>query len=304
MRAASVFFTILLAFGAALAQDAPPSEDGIGPYHFGMSADQVRATSPSSAWTTQQVDGQDLLTGGPRVAIGGAHFSTALAMDQGALARIVLIAAAPSSCDEAIRGIVEELEPVYGPFSAAPLPWEQGLGALTITRTEAGSELRSSESAQTHEHAVYGTRAGQMFVQIYGHSSPNDPACHISLTLLPPSATGRAPEDSVLWATIDRAQTLPNLTWRVHATGDDILHLYPAQAIQEGINGGATLDCVVIEDGAVRCLASSEHPLGYGFAAAALQLATKYRVRIGARTDVIGKRVHWKINFAVTPGGH
>lgn len=65
--------------------------------------------------------------------------------------------------------------------------------------------------------------------------------------------------------------------WAQRASGRDLTENYPAAAARRSVEGRVVLDCLIGADLAIRCRATSETPTGYGFAAAALRVAQKYR---------------------------
>jgi TonB-like protein len=55
---------------------------------------------------------------------------------------------------------------------------------------------------------------------------------------------------------------------------------YPERALSNQIEGGAIIDCVVMEDGTLaRCTVVGEYPTGFGFGQAALDLAVDFVMR-------------------------
>jgi TonB family protein len=60
-------------------------------------------------------------------------------------------------------------------------------------------------------------------------------------------------------------------------TLDQLKAAYPVRALDDQISGGAVLDCLVSKQGALtRCAVVGERPDGYGFGAAALDVAKDY----------------------------
>lgn len=93
--------------------------------------------------------------------------------------------------------------------------------------------------------------------------------------------------------------------WIRGPSGNDLAAVYPARAIRLGLSGRAVLGCRITEEGDLRgCTVESEAPEDYGFGAAALKLAAKFRM---SSTTISGKSVegsviHIPILFRV-PGG-
>ncbi|MDE2355456.1 MAG: TonB family protein [Alphaproteobacteria bacterium] len=65
--------------------------------------------------------------------------------------------------------------------------------------------------------------------------------------------------------------------WVERPSGDDVVQVYPEAAIRAGVSGRVVMKCAVDQTGALRdCAIVSESPAGYGFGAAALELAQKF----------------------------
>jgi protein TonB len=68
-------------------------------------------------------------------------------------------------------------------------------------------------------------------------------------------------------------------TWIRLPTGDDLASVYPERARQWGVGGLVRLRCRVTADGFLEsCNVLDEAPSGKGFGAAALRLASKFRM--------------------------
>lgn len=74
-----------------------------------------------------------------------------------------------------------------------------------------------------------------------------------------------------------RAPSRPR--WAQRASARDLTAAYPEAAARRSMEGRVVLDCLIGADLAIRCRATSETPGGYGFAAAALRVAQKYRAQ-------------------------
>lgn len=74
------------------------------------------------------------------------------------------------------------------------------------------------------------------------------------------------------------------LIWVAQPSSQLLSQLYPRRARQEIVDGGATLDCVVLANLTADCRVVSERPVGYAFGEAALRAS--HALRVGpARTD-------------------
>lgn len=65
--------------------------------------------------------------------------------------------------------------------------------------------------------------------------------------------------------------------WAQRAGGRDLSDAYPPAAARRNIEGRVVMDCLIGANLAIVCRVTSETPGGYGFAAAALRVAQKYR---------------------------
>jgi TonB family protein len=92
--------------------------------------------------------------------------------------------------------------------------------------------------------------------------------------------------------------------WLSKPSGADLVALYPPAAAASHLSGRAVLACVVDAEGALQdCTAPMETPPGAGFGAAALAMATRFRMRPMSRdgVPVAGAKVRIPINFAIAP---
>ena len=90
-----------------------------------------------------------------------------------------------------------------------------------------------------------------------------------------PTAAPAAQPPATQPVAVARAPSRPR--WAQRASGRDLTDNYPAAAARRSVEGRVVLDCLIGADLAIRCRATSETPAGYGFAAAALRVAQKYR---------------------------
>jgi TonB family protein len=76
-----------------------------------------------------------------------------------------------------------------------------------------------------------------------------------------------------------RAQSTAD--WLERPRVSDVTAAYPRRAQMQGLGGAAELECRLSEKAALRdCRVFAEAPLGQGFGAAALTMASKFRLRI------------------------
>lgn len=298
-RTALAGLALLICTASASAQDSAP-EDGLGPYRFGMSSAEARATAPNANWIVEHEDGREILTGGPNVALGG-RMNAALVFVDDALRRLILVAAAPGDCVAAVTAMVETLEPLYGRFaSLAPHALEEG--RLTrVAQTEFGSEVRARE-IEGQGATVASARYGAMYAVVQGRPEANaGDRCRLTVTFGPPSDWVRSePNAGPTWAQLDAAQSLPDPDWRRRPNGGSFVRVYPRNALERNVDGAAVLDCLVVEEGRLSCLVVHEQPTGWGFGAAALDIARDFRVDQSVDgTPALGRRVRIPIRFNV-----
>ncbi len=84
---------------------------------------------------------------------------------------------------------------------------------------------------------------------------------------------------------------------------DDFNRFYPARALEEGVEGEATMNCKVRPDGTLTlCRIVREAPAGKGFGAATLKLASRYQMTTTTRDGFpvadaqITIPVRWRLN--------
>jgi TonB family protein len=296
-------FAVSIAAATASAQDTTPSENGLGPYHFGMSLAEAQATTPRASWHVDALAGTQALTGGPFLQVGADRFLASLIFDHDALQSIVLNGPASTGCEEAIRARIEgELEPSFGAFGSAPGTRERGALVGTST-TRLGSEIRE-RTDQNGKHLFYASRRREMFIQVEGDPIGQG-GCNVVLVFSAQLPYAGPLLTAVTLDELDRAQSLVNPQWISRAGPRAFDRFYPESARSSHIEGRATLDCIVNVDGSLRCIVSDEDPVGAGFGAAALHIAQDFRV-LQSTTGVPapGKRVRVPLHFGFGAAPH
>ena len=66
----------------------------------------------------------------------------------------------------------------------------------------------------------------------------------------------------------------------------DLGRYYPARALERGVEGSVTLNCLVDTNGALECAVESETPENWGFAPAALRISRDYQMVPATRDGV------------------
>lgn len=68
--------------------------------------------------------------------------------------------------------------------------------------------------------------------------------------------------------------------WTVRPTGEDIMRLFPAKAVETGTSGQAIVQCAVLADGSLdHCQVVAEEPQGMGFGEASVQMAVIFKMK-------------------------
>jgi len=303
MRSAVLSLVVAAWVSAAAAQNTSVSENGLGPYHFGMTLAEAQATAPRAAWRVDTLADTQALIGGPLLQIGADRFLASFVFDHGGLQFIVLNGPTSARCDDAVRARIEgELEPSFGVFSSAPGPRERGQ-LVSTSITSLGSEIRDRTDGNGN-HVIYASRRGGMFIQVEGEPLRGGaPGCNLSLTFNAQVSYAGPLLAPVTLDELDRAQSLVSPQWisRPHAHAFE--QFYPEGARDSNIEGRTTLDCLVNVDGSLRCLVGFEDPIGGGFGEAALHIAQDFRV-LQSTTGVPapGKRVRVPITFRLAAG--
>jgi TonB family protein len=72
---------------------------------------------------------------------------------------------------------------------------------------------------------------------------------------------------------------ISDVNWVREPSSRDFARYFPRRALDQGVSGRVTLDCVIAGNGRLDCSVAQESPSGYGFADAALSIARQARVR-------------------------
>jgi protein TonB len=99
------------------------------------------------------------------------------------------------------------------------------------------------------------------------------------------------------------ARVIRNPSWSRQPDAEQMMRAYPRRALEAGLGGSATLDCMVQANGSVAvCHIAGETPAGQGFGRAAQQLSRHFR--INPRTvdgTAEGTRVSINLRFVPPP---
>jgi len=100
-------------------------------------------------------------------------------------------------------------------------------------------------------------------------------------------------------------QRLPPLQILKSPSPEVLAGLFPATARRAGVEGAATLECVIRRDGTFgECVIRGENPEGLGFGGAALMAMSYYQVDVSGPNAVqVSRRMPGiTIRFALPPG--
>ena len=178
--------------------------------------------------------------------------------------------------------------------AAAPPPSSAALAYYPPAAKAAGVEGEAKLRCERDAHAalrncqlVSETPAGQGFgaaALALAAQSPDNPKVDIPDSARPPI------DIAVRFQLHPQPQVAPDLTQMGHMvtqpqiaqrpTRAQIQAAYPARALSDGVDGAAMIDCIADAKGALtRCQVYGERPTGYGFGAAALDLAPDYQLK-------------------------
>lgn len=99
-------------------------------------------------------------------------------------------------------------------------------------------------------------------------------------------------------------QVIEDPLWRTRPNDIEYSNAVPPAAVAKGINGRVDLQCIVASDGHMKdCIVRSEIPLQFGFAQAALAMASKYSIAPTARDGraTAGRPLNFAVAFLSGP---
>ena len=111
-------------------------------------------------------------------------------------------------------------------------------------------------------------------------------------------ATNPPPRSDVIVPSAFTQANGETFRWLATPGGRDLLDVYPPAAMQQNIQGSATLDCVFLQTGRIGdCQLIEETPRGSGFGAAALRLVDRYRYDPVQHAALVGTRGRQTVRF-------
>ncbi len=92
--------------------------------------------------------------------------------------------------------------------------------------------------------------------------------------------------------------------WETRPTAQEFAAVYPAAAYRQGLDGRATLDCMIGDDRHLTCTIHSENPPGAGFGEAAMAVSPRFLAAPTNRdgVPVVGRRTLLHLRFMAQPG--
>jgi hypothetical protein len=90
--------------------------------------------------------------------------------------------------------------------------------------------------------------------------------------------------------------------WTERPTVRDFMEAFPRRALETGVSGEVSLECLVGADHRLRCLVREESVPHRGFGEAALELSEKLRITetLPNGQETAGGRLYWDVSFATT----
>ncbi len=292
-------FGLVVALALLSATASAQQAAAIGALHLGMTLDEVRRVDPGVG--NRPRDLAALLV---PFRLNGILFAAILEFRDGRVSRINMGGGSgitdANACLAALPGVLGDVEAQVGPLDGAAPPWPDAEAPVT---TPGGSHIFSQPGqSRAGAYRVNGDVISaiasfrQTTARVGGDTRTRN-LCDLRVTLTRPPAPVAASELATQ-PELDAAQLLEHPRWLARPSAVDFAAAYPPLASDFDTEGRAVLDCLIVEDGRLRCLASSEDPAAAGFGAAALWLSRS--LRSDAQVDgvpTLGRKVHLPINF-------
>jgi hypothetical protein len=90
--------------------------------------------------------------------------------------------------------------------------------------------------------------------------------------------------------------------WTERPTVREFMEVFPRRALETGVSGDVSLECLVRADHSLNCLVREESVPNRGFGEAALELSEKLRIThtLPNGQQTAGGRLFWDVTFATT----
>ncbi len=95
------------------------------------------------------------------------------------------------------------------------------------------------------------------------------------------------------------ALSMGDVNWVRAPSARDFARFYPNRAIDAGVSGSVTLDCIIGGGGRLACSVAGESPDGYGFGRAAINISRQLRVdtRLSDGSSAAGRNLILPLSF-------
>ena len=95
------------------------------------------------------------------------------------------------------------------------------------------------------------------------------------------------------------ALSMGDVNWERAPNARDFARYFPDRAIDAGVSGTVTLDCIIGGGGRLACSVAGESPDGYGFGRAAINISRQLRVdtRLSDGSSAAGRNLILPLSF-------
>lgn len=305
-----LLFALLLLAGvsAAHAQDARDiAVDRFGPIQFGATITQARSQLPGGwDWAGSAPDVQ-AVNAGP-ITFANQRFNASLRFRDNALEAVTLVrfepTADPAVCRQRLNALIAIVESEIAPLTGGRTALEMGQQTDSAS-TPGGSAIRIYRYAPAQAELSVASLFAALDIRAWAYHGRfvmrqpgrRDIRCSLYLSIAPPADTTPppAPPTQAEFDAVERTEPPP---FTVRPDKDLFARFYPFMAYASGIDGEATLDCLVGEGGTLRCVALSSAPETLGFDEGALRLSRVLRVATEENgVSTLGRRFGTRIPF-------
>ncbi len=286
----------------------PPPVPALGPLSLGMSEAEARA-AVGAEWDTY-ADAEHLRasmrTRDAAVELYGVDFHAQLAFTADAATLVHFtreLQLSQEACRDRHRTMVEGWMRTRAPFTQrdnwfffyedpfGPRGRVEGdqfiyatfVAVRGVTETVRVEGVQYDSVILVHDGAQYGQlyySASGAHGRITAHSITTGAAdlCRLTVTMSRRSSAGTAPGGERLTELLAGATLIRPPVYVDQPSQYEVQRFYPQRALSMDVQGMAQLNCLVLADGALACVAEEETPPEYGFGEAALRIVRTYRV--------------------------